>query len=300
MLSIALTFLGIEFYFKNFYAESDNLNTLARQNWNKWYFQDQKNSFGYRDREWTDELLQEKFVVVSAGDSFVYGAGIAKMEDRYSDILAQKLGTKFAVINIGRPGANTKGIIENIKSSPHKPDVIILSYYMNDIESKSTNCLPERGPIITPPKFLLPLIENSYAINFFYWRVARGLESMRPNNRIKCLIDVFNDKKTWDPHKLDLLSIHDNALLDGIELFVVVFPHMYLDIHEDTSGKVVQLFAEQEVPVVDVYQLIKDMPLRDRVPSLMDLHASELVNSLIADELYEKFVETGVASQSQK
>ena len=74
---------------------------------------------------------------------------------------------------------------------------------------------------------------------------------------------------------------------------------MHLDIHQETSDKVVQLFRELDVPVVDVAMFTKDMPLRDRVPSLMDLHASVLVNKMIAEDLYEKFIENGVVNKTQ-
>lgn len=299
LLSIFLTLVMIEFYFKNFYSESDNLRTLARQNWKQWHFEDQKNSFGFRDIEWTDELLKDKHTVISAGDSFVYGAGIAKMKDRYTDVLAQKLGRDFAVINLGSPGANTKKIYENIKDYPHEPDIVILSYYMNDIEDASTTCMPERGPLLNPPKFLKPFINKSYALNFFYWRIARGLESMKPNGRAECLIGIFNDRELWESHKQDLLSIYNFVDLQGAELFVVVFPHLYLDIHNDTTANVVSLFNDLGVYVVDVNLLIEDVPLRDRVPSLMDLHASALVNKMIAEDLYNKFVEAGIVSPNR-
>ena len=54
--AIILTFMALELGFKLFFAQSDGFRyTLASQNWYDRYWQ--RNSLGYRDREWTSEQL---------------------------------------------------------------------------------------------------------------------------------------------------------------------------------------------------------------------------------------------------
>jgi hypothetical protein len=117
---------------------------------------------------------------------------------------------------------------------------------------------------------------------------------MYPDNRIECLVGLFNDEEIWDSHKKLLISINNYAVSIGAPLLVVVIPHMSLDSHPYTTQKVVSFFNEIGVPVVDVAELVKNLPINDRVASLMDYHASVIVNKIIADDLYEKFIETGV------
>jgi hypothetical protein len=286
VLSLFLTMMGLEFYFKNFFAEPDIVNTLARQNWRKWYHEEPVNSLGYRDIEWTDELVADKVKVMVAGDSFVVGAGIAKVADRFSNQLAAKLGPDYVVFNVGQNGLNSGQVIRAILDYPYKPDILVFSYYLNDIESVSPPC---RG---TPNSAAVPsLAENSYAANFFYWRLVRLQQSTQPDLRGECLVNAYNDPKIWWLHQQELLSVYEGAKSEQIPLFVVVFPAMlYLAESRIATGRVVDLYRAQNVPVVDVADLVKNLSPRERVASPVETHASILVNHMVAETLYQEFV----------
>jgi len=163
VLAIFFTLMGAEFYFKNFFAEPDVLNTLARQNWKRWYKQ---------DIEWRDEMIEGKTKVMVVGDSFVAGAGIARIEDRFSNQLATMLGEDYVVFNVGKNGLNTGQVIDAITKYPYKPDILIFSYYINDIESVSPPCRNAPHLLNQVPLWLSPIVNNSFSANFIYWRVA--------------------------------------------------------------------------------------------------------------------------------
>jgi len=98
-VTIMLLLTAGELYFRHVYAESGWLWTLAGQNWHTRYVE--RNSGGFRDREWPPEDYADKTTVLVFGDSFTEGFGIQNVEDRYSDTLGRLLGTDYAVINIG-------------------------------------------------------------------------------------------------------------------------------------------------------------------------------------------------------
>ncbi len=297
VLSLFLTLMIMEFYFKNFFAEPDILDTLARHNWKEWYSEDSSekpviNSLGYRDVEWAAEMVTGKVKVMVAGDSFVAGAGIARSEDRFSNRLAQKLGNDYVIFNVGKNGLNTGQVIKAITEYPYRPDILIFSYYLNDIESISPLCRGGPNPLGSVPSLLLPLVENSYAANFFYWRLARLIQGTQPDLRWNCLFNAYNDPDIWWLHQQELLSVYQGTQSEQIPLLVVVFPSMlYLEDSTVATGRVVNLYREKDIPVVDVTDLAKDLPARKRVVSPMDTHASELVNKLVAEALYDLFVE---------
>lgn len=291
VLSLFLTFMGLECYFKNFFAEPDILNTLARQNWKEWENEETTNSLGYRDIEWTDEMVANKVKVMVAGDSFVVGSGIAKMADRFSNQLAKELGPDYVVFNVGKNGLNTNQVIQAILDYPYKPDILVFSYYLNDIESVSPPCRGAPDSVTVMPSLVTSLVENSYAVNFFYWRLVRLQQSTQADLRGECLINAYNDPKIWWLHQQELLSVYEGAKSEGISLFVVVFPAMlYLAESRIATDQVVNLYRKKNIPVVDVADLVEDLSPRERVASSMETHASVLVNHIVAEALYQEFV----------
>lgn len=307
-LSLFLTLMALEFYFKNFFAEPDILDTLARRNWQAWSSETPReagkpslNSWGYRDIEWTPELVAGKVKVMVVGDSFVAGAGLARVEDRFSNRLGEMLGTDYVAFNVGKNGLNTGQVIQAIIEYPHRPDVLVLSYYLNDIESVSPPCQGSPTPLLQVSDPLLPLVENSYAANFFYWRLARVVQGLQPDLRWECLFKAYTDPEIWWLHQQELLSIYEGTRSEQIPLFVVVFPSMlYLEDSKVATERVINLYQQQNVPVVDVAALVKDLPAKQRIASPMDTHASALVNQLVADKLYEMFFETNLTKDDPK
>ena len=129
LLAVFITVMGLEFYFKVFFAQSDSITTLANRNWNERYFDDTLNSLGYRDKEWTDDMVAGKIKVMVVGDSFVEGTGIEYLEDRFPDRLGQMLGSDYIVLNLGKRGAHTGQELEAVLDYPYTPDILILSYF---------------------------------------------------------------------------------------------------------------------------------------------------------------------------
>ncbi len=100
IISISIIFFtGIEIFFGFFFVKSDGFCfTLASKTWFKRYWLP-INSLGYRDIEYTKDNLKGKRIVFVVGDSFVAGQGIKNYKDRFSNILQEKLGKSWAVLN---------------------------------------------------------------------------------------------------------------------------------------------------------------------------------------------------------
>jgi hypothetical protein len=300
IFSLFLTFMAIEFYCKVFFAQPDALDTLARQNWRERYANKATfNSLGYRDVEWTDDMVAGRTKIMVVGDSFVYGDGIENPEDRFSNQLAQKLGDDYVVFNVGKGGTNTKHHIQAILDYPYSPDILILSYFVNDI----TGTILERQWIERPRRAqLLPewplLVDNSYAFNFLYWRLYRILQANQPDEKWAWYLSIYNDPESWWLHQQQLLTIYEGTQSERIPLLVVVFPSM--DHTEDSqvvTERIIDLFQERDVPTLDVANLIGGIPTRELVASPVDTHPSEFVHGLVADALYELLVEQELISK---
>jgi len=298
LLVIFLTLMGLEFYFKLFFAQSDGFRyTLASQNWYEWYWHE--NSQGYRDIEWTPEKLEGKIKVMVVGDSFVAGSGIANPEDRFANQLGRLLGDDYAVLNVASPGWDTIDEVKAIVEYPYQPDILILSYYLNDIEGVAYESGMQRPPIrYDPPAWLLPWVQNSYAINFLYWRLIR----LGPQEWADIYWNHWLKKIATDPeirwrHQQELLAIIEGAASEQIPLFVVIFPNLTaIEESQFLIEPVSNLFREHNVPVLDVSDLLIGRDSTEITASAVDAHPNEAVNLEVAEQLYQMLVDAHTTS----
>lgn len=293
LLASFLTFMALELGFKLFFAQSDGFRyTLASQNWYEWYWQE--NSLGYRDVEWTPQQLADKTKVMVVGDSFVAGSGIANPQDRFANQLGRLLGDDYAVLNVAAPGWDTVDEVEAILNYPYRPDMLVLSYYINDIEGTAYQTGVQRPQIRQdPPAWLLPLVQNSYAINFLYWRIIR----LGPQEWAKVYWDNWLKKISTDPeitwrHQQELLKIIDGAASEQIPLFVVVFPNLAaVDESQPFIRPVIDLFQTHQVPVLDVGKLLTGRDPATTTVNAIDSHPNEAINREVAEHLYQMLIQ---------
>ncbi|MEM7344610.1 MAG: SGNH/GDSL hydrolase family protein [Chloroflexota bacterium] len=284
-----LTFMLVEGLFKIFFAQSDGFRyTLASQSWYNRHWEE--NSLGHRDIEWTPELLANKTKVMVVGDSFVAGSGIRNPEDRFSNQLGQLLGDGYAVLNVASPGWDTVDEVEAIIEYPHRPDILILSYYINDIEGAAYKSGAQRPQIRQdPPVWLLPLVRNSHAINFAYWRLIR----LGPQEWADVYWNDWLKRISTDPdirwrHQQELLTIVEGAAAEQIPFFVVVFPNLTaVEESRFITQPVIDLFEERQIPVLDVSILLAGRDPAETTVNAIDSHPNEMINLEVAEKLYQ-------------
>jgi hypothetical protein len=299
-LALFITLMALEFYFKAFFAQSDSITSLANRNWNERYFDHTLNSLGYRDAEWTPEMVAGKTKVMVVGDSFVEGAGIEYLKDRFPDRLGQMLGPDYVVFNLGKVGANTGQEIEAITNYPHRPDILILSYFVNDIEGVAGALGLSQPPRDEVSPLLLPLVRNSYAFNFLYWRLYRLSQIGQPDRKWEWQLSLHHHPDAWWLHQQQLLTLYEGTKAEEIPFIVVVFPSINRpEESQFVTERILNLYREIGTPVLDVAELIKDIPLAERIATPVDPHPSELVHERVAEALYNMFLEMKLVEAGQ-
>ncbi len=291
LLSLLVIAILLELFFKLTFAQSDTFGfTLAEANWHERYVQ--KNSLGYRDIEWTPTLLAGRTKVMVLGDSFVEGAGIEYPADRFSNLLGQKLGDKYAVMNVGIGGADTKDELKNAINYPYQPDILILTYYVNDIALTAKDMGLKR-PSLTPA---LPfLVHDSYALDFFYWRIFR-LVPQAGETYWQWLLSLYDNPDVWQVYQGELLQFYQLTRDKNIHLVVVVFPELLaVEQSRPITSRVSNVYREQGVPVLDVTDLVAGMNSTDLVVNNVDSHPNEFVHHLVAEKLYQLLLDNQLA-----
>lgn len=293
LFSFLVIAILLELYFRLFFAQSDAFGyTLAEKNWQERYWR--VNSLGYRDIEWTPELLAGRTRVMVLGDSFVAGAGIEDPADRFPDLLGQMLGPGYAVMNVGVSGAGTKEEIERALDYPYRPDILILSFYLNDIDETAEDMGFERPEIKTESPFL---VEDSYALNFLYWRVYRLGPKEWSDAYWNWLLRLYDNPEVWQVYQNELLQIENFMERTNDRLIVVVFPELRaVEQSRPITSRAADLFRQRGVPVLDVTGLVAGLDSADLVVNPVDSHPSELVHRLVAENLYPLVLDSRQAS----
>jgi len=131
--------------------------TYSSMLWLKKYVHVNRERFRDQDHTVEREASTRRLLVV--GDSFAFGIGINRVEDRFGEQLAKKLTERTAenweAINASQGGTHTLDHIKFIESmQAYQPDLVILLHVNNDIvylEDKATASPRER------PYWLQPL-----------------------------------------------------------------------------------------------------------------------------------------------
>jgi len=282
--TLLILFLGLEAFFGFRYVQSDGYGTtLAGQRWFHVHW-NPINSLGYRDHEhdWKDD--KSVFIV---GDSIVAGHGVDNISERFSGVLERGLGEGWQVAVIAQCGWDPEQEYNGLVAHPHVPDRIIVSYYINDIENAArAHANPPPTHLQTqPPTAVRWLVEHSYFVNWFYWRVLRGAFGTIYWDWLK---DAYEDPEVLATHAKDLDRFIAHAEKVGASIQFVVWPNLdYIEGSLPYTDRIVALLEERNVPVLDLGKHFSGRSPGSLVVNSMDGHPNPATHAEVAQLLLQ-------------
>ena len=282
--------IALEWSFAYLFVQSDGVGfTLASK---RWFYENWNpiNSYGYRDYEpeWKDKLI---FVV---GDSFVAGHGIKNINDRFSNILSKKLGNSWCVTILAQNGWDPQDYIKALTSHEKKPDVILVSYFINDIQSSaSINGIKMPQLSNAPNRWIRPFVDYSYLFNWIYWRVYRG--EIGSASFQEYLKRAYTDDNVWKTHTQELNALIAYANQTDAKIVFIIWPFL-----KDVTGSIYitsKIFKYLDSKGVMAINLSKHFEKRDPetlIVNAMDAHPNAAVNAEISQLLYEALLPFGL------
>lgn len=281
-----------------FHSSTHRFNgTLGSRAWfaNHWDI----NSEGYRDIEHDSALVKGKRKIMVVGDSFVAGHGIKNPKDRFSDLLGSKLPpNEYVVFNLGVGGSDTRDEYERLVKFHHRPDLLIISWYPNDIEQEGElfglklQRAQSYHDLVEPFTYLA---RRSYLWNYVYWRLPHPSEL---TNYFGYIQQCFAYLKVRMHHlrELDRLISYGDSL--HVPMAAVVFP--FLDNAEGSAfatDVIEARFRMHHVPVLSVRQMLLGKPAIDYVVNQNDPHPNERLHAMVADSLFKMLSASGAFEQ---
>jgi len=192
------------------------------------------NSEGFRDGEHSlarDSSARRMLIV---GDSFAFGWGIPRIEDRIGEQVASRLakatGVRWEVVNASKPGADTLDEITYLNQTiKYRPDAVVLIYIFNDIDYllpqiKATSL---RNPIVRSIWLNSYLFQDLFTrIRVIYYRF-RGVGPSVPSAASSEMTDsefaAYADPVLMSRHLADIASFVEIGRQKGAEVFVVPY-----------------------------------------------------------------------------
>jgi hypothetical protein len=268
---------GIEAYFR--FIHYDTFGRRASENWRARYWQ--TNSLGYRDREWLPEDWAGKTTVAVVGDSFASGWGVNDPADRFSDVLGELLGGGYYILNLAVPGTATPHQLAHLQSAPITPDVVILQYFLNDIDY----AVMSQGLRIQMPEPPTEL-RDLYAVDFVYSLLINNMD----RDYWEWEYSNYDNFVLWDIHRAQLEAFIDYTESIGARLIAVIFPNL-----RDPVGsipyvdRVAFVFQERGIETLKLFDAVAAWTPDAVVVSPRDAHPNAAFHRYVGEQLYALF-----------
>ena len=300
---IFLCLLGVvslagETYFRFVAVETDSFGlSLPARRW--FALHGRLNSLGCRDKEWTVEKPPGVRRIAFVGDSFTYGWGIKRLEDRFPDRIQAMFDRRergqVEVMNVAKPGWDTGAELQPVADmiDVYGADEVVLCYVPNDIEK----LLPSDAGFdpISPPEPTVVNLSSSCLLDYFYRRtILPRVPTVRGYH--DWLAEGFADPEIWRRHQEQFFAIVRECRAKNVTLRVVLLPFLQTGgekfqpgaLHATLRG----FFESQGVPVIDLLPTIEGRDRRALMVNACDAHPNERANALFADTIWKAFYES--------
>lgn len=246
------------------------------------------NSLGLRaNKEYKIPKPKDIKRILVLGDSITLGWGV-KLEDTYPQILESLLNfnstVTYEVINSGVGNYNAKNELANLKKLVAlDPDIIILGFYINDIEENTY-----------PSKIQLWIKSKSY----FYAFISDKLINLKyKNNFEKYYLNLYEDKNNKESLKQtidEMIRIANNNLIPFVFVNIPEFHkfenYPFTQVNQFIETEIVM---DQNITYVNLLSIFdnKSVLPEDIWVSIQDTHPNVVGHKIIAQSIYENLPE---------
>jgi hypothetical protein len=252
------------------------------------------NSEGFRDRERTRAKPAGVRRIAVVGDSFAFGQGIDRPEERVSDrlegLLSSRLGTPVDVLNAGVPFTHTLQHIDSLERVlAYSPDLVLLLYVFNDIDylqsaDRPTAVFGEPGSWSGRLHPLRVAFKNSFLAQQVYIHARHVYWKAMPRSALPP--DPYESRENLQKHSADLARFVALARAAGADVRLAPFdPMSALRDAADARRRFIESLVAADLPVWPLSGVFEGVPYSDLITSDMDHHPNERANELVAAAL---------------
>jgi hypothetical protein len=267
------------------------------------------NSLGCRDEEWSIDKPPGIRRIAFVGDSFLYGWGIERVADRFTDRLQgmfDKHGPgRVQIMNVAKPGWGTGDQIQPIRDmiDVYGADEIVLCYVPNDIE-KLIQRTEDFDPT-KPPDYSFFNPDSSPLLDYLYRRLYLPFKPTVRHYH-DWLADGFADPDIFRQHMDQFQQIIEDCRNRNVTFRVVLFPFLVTSGEklqsEQLHGTLRLLLEQADVEVIDLWAVLvrgRGLDLHDYVVNSLDAHPNEAAHAIFAEVIAAGFYPEIASSDTQ-
>ena len=291
--AIGTVALAGESYYRFVAIETDSFGmSLPARRW--FALHTRLNALGCRDKEWSTDKPADVRRIAFVGDSFTYGWGIKRTEDRFADRIQAMFDVRspgrVEVMNVAKAGWDSGAQLRPIQDMIRVYDVdeIVLCYVPNDIEK----LLPRNASFdpIRPPEPTIVNLSSSCLVDMLYRRVfLPNVPTVRRYH--DWLAEGFADPEIWRSHRQQLSALMQVCTDASATFRVVLLPFIRTGGDRFDARKLhktmKEFFEAYFVDVVDLLPTIAGQEPRGLVVNGHDAHPNETANELFAGAIWQ-------------
>lgn len=286
--TIVLIVIAIELGLRYFWVASDNFQfSKMHQNWARLYW-NPINEKGYRDYP-VPAADDKRTHIIVAGDSLAAGYGVDHIADTFPHKLNDLLGDDYTVSIVAQPGWGVASELGAVIDYPIKPDILILSHYINDINEGTAGKNYGRPfpPIrLDPDETQRWWVDNFYIANFLYYRVFLYTQHDAVHLYDDWVYGAYSNHKVWRAYKKELQTVIDWTNENNVRLIVLVWPDLLnVEGSRSITNPVVKYFSNRDIPVLDMANYFQDEPPSRLTVNPFDAHPSIYSHKIVAEQL---------------
>lgn len=308
---------GIELYFALFRDTTDAFNqTNVSKRWFEIHADAEARTLEFSDGEGIryretepigPEVEDGKKRFVFLGDSFTFGHGIEKIEDRFTNRFKKRINEvgsgNVEVANLAWAGTElhwANAVSKKLIADRYRMDTLVYVMCLNDIESFTGEGSPyanigEHSPDADPflAKYkLTPFFSKTYFLNTMYFRVKQ-LQTPELRNYYGSIGKDY-EGEPWQRMTGVLNEIKAACERNKTRFVIVVFPFLHnlgsADSPFDVAHEAVAAYGhEAKVPVLDLRDTLKQHVGEGLTLNSLDAHPNRRAHELAADALLEFF-----------
>ena len=299
-----------ELLFALFYDRTDSFNmTNVSERWFRRHVV--RNPQGFRDTAPLSRAAPDgRQRIVFLGDSFTFGHGVERVEDRFSDRVGRELEVKapgrFQVINLGIPGIavnDMASIWERMIDLPDcQADVAIYAICLNDIEWMSRKETEQQYKPLQALKPRFFLFRDTYFYNWLYFRVQLLRQPKLLN--YYDYVRQYYAGPPWQKMQAELDVLHARLQKHGTDLRLVVFPFLhnlgpdypFRDAHQ----RIAEYGRKRKIPVLDLEPVLSPHAREGLTVNPFDAHPNVRANELTATAIVRDLLPDLIQPLDQK
>ncbi len=288
LTTIVIILILAELFFRyGLRLTSTYADTLVHQRWNE-AFWNPLNELSFRDYPIQYQLPPDKKSVIVLGDSFAAGLGVRDIEDTFPHLLAAQLGDRYHVSVVAHAGWNTDAQLEGLQNYPLRPNILIHSYFLNDITYLGGQYLSAwNSQRLHPGPPFGELIDHFYLPNFLYWNVYMQYIRQNDVNYGEGILHVYRDEEVWSAHRADLQAILDWTREQGSDTIVLIWPVLTMvEASRPATEQVAHFYTSQGIPVINLADDFESYSPLELAVNPFDMHPNERAHRIAAERLY--------------